>query len=1137
MTAPHAPRPDFSGFPHPPNAATATACPIVPTARVAERGRSGTRAAALVARFKFLISLCRVAFALLILCGCGSQTPLGGGGSPIDGEPDSTTGNTSSEGVLPQSPNSSEQPPLADESGSTVDPLLVIDPRYARGPRLPLWSLKNARMLHTDAQIADARQLCQTNAAAAALRNRIVQAAAYWVAIPDEELFWRLPDSRVSRAFNVSTQECPVHGPAVYQYGTYPWILNIEDPFTIECPIGHEKYPSNDFAAYYASGLTDPSLLTGPYADDGRGWVSPSGEKYWMVGYACHWNWRSNWLPAVTKLSQAYAVTGDPRYARKTLVMLDRIAQVYPEMDYATQSRMGELTGGDYKGKILNLLWETRTLLDLAVAYDLVFDAVVGPQAISLPWRTAEDVRANIEANFLEEALQAVAEGKIVGNPSARATAAIVRQGSALEEQLNDILNHSGDGILLDGLNYALHNSVAKDGMPWLTSPIYGADYVDFLASLGRSLMPAGVDIYQFPRMQTLFDLPLGIICTTRFTPSEGDSGGPHTRLAVPGNAAYEDAYRHLAKPSYAWLLRENGAFAAGEYQTFERLFQQPIAEQAQADAASHQPEQGSRVFDGFGMAVLNNACDTAGVSLFYGVRAVHGHYDRLNIELYGHGRRLSPDLGYPDFMNEYVSGVYSWSKNTISHNTVMVDESKQQGNSTGHVLRFHQGESVHVVDVAAAGSYPQAASYRRSLVLVDVGSEDAYLVDVFRVQGGENHVLSLHGAAGDFDLSGAALPPPVTVGTLAGADVEYGELYDDPVLSQPGYAGSYFNYNGSGYSHLFNWQSVTPASLVTARWVFPDEPDLPGAQLRVHVPPQAGQEVVVADAYVSPLRRTPTVLKYMLLRRTAGAAGSTFVVVWELAASPLIDEVTLNEDPALGDGADRIVVLTIRRGGTTEFLSVSPQSGVLHALAGGLSSDAAVSFAGKENGVWDRCLVAGGTFFAAVNPPLTLLVPPTVRGEVVAVDYAAKRITVELEEGGADPAGLLGLAVRIHNSDHASLYKVSAADRNDSLLTLTLTGSDVFTGKARLTQVVEDQRRVTTDTGLPYPLNLVGMTLLTDDLAHAARIQAVTSSRHFSLPAETDMSPFIRDLAAGKDVWVVDFGVGDRIEIERSAR
>ena len=35
---------------------------------------------------------------------------------------------------------------------------------------------------------------------------------------------------------------------------------------------------SNDFEAYYRGGMQDDSLLTGPYADNGRGWLSPGGE-------------------------------------------------------------------------------------------------------------------------------------------------------------------------------------------------------------------------------------------------------------------------------------------------------------------------------------------------------------------------------------------------------------------------------------------------------------------------------------------------------------------------------------------------------------------------------------------------------------------------------------------------------------------------------------------------------------------------------------------------------------------------------------------------------------------------------------------------------------------------------------------
>ncbi|HVP11645.1 MAG TPA: hypothetical protein VMV94_10710, partial [Phycisphaerae bacterium] len=83
---------------------------------------------------------------------------------------------------------------------------------YAVGPRTPQWPLKASRVLYNDAQIAAARQLCDTDSGAMAIKNRIVQQAAYWMAIPDEELFLRLPDSSVPRAFDVSESGCPVHG-------------------------------------------------------------------------------------------------------------------------------------------------------------------------------------------------------------------------------------------------------------------------------------------------------------------------------------------------------------------------------------------------------------------------------------------------------------------------------------------------------------------------------------------------------------------------------------------------------------------------------------------------------------------------------------------------------------------------------------------------------------------------------------------------------------------------------------------------------------------------------------------------------------------------------------------------------------
>ena len=38
----------------------------------------------------------------------------------------------------------------------------------------------------------------------------------------------------------------------------------------------------------------------------------------------------------------------------------------------------------------------------------------------------------------------------------------------------------------------------------------------------------------------------------------------------------------------------------------------------------------------------------------------------------------MTPDLGYPDGANEFLPGIFTWSKTTIAHNTVTVDAKRQ---------------------------------------------------------------------------------------------------------------------------------------------------------------------------------------------------------------------------------------------------------------------------------------------------------------------------------------------------------------------------------------------------------------------------------------------------------------------------
>jgi hypothetical protein len=1020
----------------------------------------------------------------------------------------------------------------AAPAGDTTNP--------ATASREPQWPPKASRVLLSDEQIQRARERCRTDADAKKILEAIVGSAEYWVEQPDQELHDRLPDSRVPRAFNVSAEGCPVHGKEIYCFGFYPWRLDREHPFTITCPIGGETYPSNDFEAYYRSGMADDTLLNGEYADPGRGWVSPSGEKYWLVGYACHWNWQKTWLPAVTALSRAYVLTGDRRYARKAIVMLDRIAEVYPGMDYSRQSRYAELTGGHYYGKIVNAIWETNVLQQLAIDYDLVFDALVGNDPVNLPWRSAEQIRANIDANLLEEGLDGITRGWIRGNfgmhQGAQAYTAIVRQNGPTADLLDSIFTRTGGGISDEGLDYALYNLVFKDGMPYESSPGYCFGWVNSFVELAQALSCADIDLLARPRMRSLFDAPLDMICAGEFTPAIGDAGAIDSTLIGPNATAYMAAFRHYGDARYARVLDRLGALKGAQYASFDDLMADPIRDRARALAAKEAPSVRSRVLDGYGLAILNNPTDTIAASMYYGIRGGHGHFDRLNLELFAHGRRVSPDLGYPDFMNAFVPGIYSWSKNTISHNCLVVDRTIQRGNDGGRVLRFHDSPTVHVADVSAAGACGQADVYRRTLVLVDVSPDASYLVDVFRVRGGAEHVLSLHGQEGDFTLVGAELPSPVTEGTLAGRDVSYGQLYDDPVRGKPGFKGSFGGYTGSGYSHLFNWQRVTPDREVTAEWRFKGDP--PG-MLRVHIPPAAGQQVTVADAFVSPTRKIPAVLKYVLLDRSAGETGNTFVVVWEPTdGKPFIDRVELAGSPEQALAHDRPVQLTIHRGDSLDYVSVAAETGSDHPIGAGWTSDAAMTVLTDQAGRQTRRFAAGGTHLR--NPLSTERIPisPTWTGTIEAVDYRDQIMMVKLDVTSRIPsaAGLKGHTVRIFNDKHSCVYTIAAAHREGLTATFQLVGSDVRTGRVHIGSLDTDAGELTTPTRVLYPYDVAGMHLVTDTLLHVAPIESMSGDRVVPQP-DSDLATLAEDFGRDKtaNAWIVDFGPGDSIEIEGS--
>ena len=118
-----------------------------------------------------------------------------------------------------------------------------------------------------------------------------------------------------------------------------------------------------------------------------------------------------------------------------------------------------------------------------------------------------------------------------------------------------------------------------------------------------------------------------------------------------------------------------------------------------------------------------------------------HHHLDGLSIVYHVAGQECLSDLGYL-----WDSPKKHQTQRTFAHNLVVVGESDQVAH--GRLGRLHLFDDSGWVKVIGASSnvYPQCKEYRRTCVMVDRGEDAAYVVDCFRVQGGNCHDYVFHG-------------------------------------------------------------------------------------------------------------------------------------------------------------------------------------------------------------------------------------------------------------------------------------------------------------------------------------------------------------------------------------------------------
>lgn len=507
------------------------------------------------------------------------------------------------------------------------DVINVIDPEN-------IVSSKTRATYYTEAKVTAARANVDKYQWAKSLKDNAVVEADKYLALGDDYLWSIVTPQSIPRVSDymqrtkIAEHGCPNCGAAITKFGEYPWKIDpINKPWKLECPNCATVFPTNDFGKYYKSGLdehgifnpdlADKSLLVnelypekGPTwgVDDGYG-IKIGDDVWTLIAYYDHWAiWYESGIvhKAIKAFRDAYIYTGDLKYAHAGIILLDRIADVYPDMDISQYLWADGFDNGvpDWhtcQGKVLNDIWETFIVTDFVSAYDAFFPALKdGDAANVVPFLSekaeeldlgilkysANGIKRNIEDNILRVVLPAFKDSQIRGNfgmhqAALAMTAVVLDEEGTTKEMLDfdfktgglDVINGSqypnGRKFILTGGNIlsTLVDVVDRDGFGNEAAPGYNRLWIDRIQVVadvldGYDRYPEA-DLYQNVKFQKMFqDYPL--IMLGKYIPSIGDSGACGQPGLEMDLQKIVKAYEKFNDPIYAqvaYMLNGNKTF------------------------------------------------------------------------------------------------------------------------------------------------------------------------------------------------------------------------------------------------------------------------------------------------------------------------------------------------------------------------------------------------------------------------------------------------------------------------------------------------------------------------------------------------------------------------------------------------
>lgn len=507
------------------------------------------------------------------------------------------------------------------------------------------------------------------------------------------------------------------------------WEWRPEQPGRLKCRGCGAEYPDN------------PDYPDGQYiavrAPEGEHryyyYEKPDGYRIFFRATADYWA-RDYMAKACRDLGTLYAATGEEEYAERAAAILLRFAEVFPGWAYTNdlpyrQKRFSPYDQNRIPGVVghRNSRWSWWAYMDISEDLLRGYDAL--KQWPGLDALADGQGRRRIEQDLFDTMVTFVVEiEEPYTNMSPTAWRGFIYAGRVLERP-------EWVAEALDRVAVFLEGQFLYDGHWFETAPSYSLQVEGSLRRIVRSL-----GNYE--------------------PPADADAA-----LAGHIRETLESVHRSIA------MLQE-----VNRNLWMPDGMPPPVNDTWARRRGSPPADVQPLLMPGLGLAILRGG---EGDGQFYAWLNFtqgrhHKHLDVLDIGLFALGAELLRDIGYTH------TAWRSWTRHTMSHNTVVVD-----GRNSG-VDRWHRdtrlrgfatdGSGFALAEAESDAAYPGTASrYRRTLAAVGADGRDLYLVDVFQVRGGSQHDFLLHGSAAEDStatMGGTGLEP--YAGTLLNPGVEF---------------------------------------------------------------------------------------------------------------------------------------------------------------------------------------------------------------------------------------------------------------------------------------------------------------------------------------------------------------------------